>query len=231
MRTEGDDAGVGRGGAHRGHVRGVAGQVDDDHVGTRVHAPASRANATSSSAPTDPRPVHQVAGDRHDPHVASSPLSGANFGAGPRSNTRSTIMPSTAASAGRRQHADLGVVDHLAPEREVGDEQRHGEADAAEHRDPGDVAQAEPVGERADAERARASADAPRMPTNLPTTRPTTMPIVTRLDSAWSIASPLSTTPALASAKIGTITKLDTGCSRALEPFEHRDAASRAAPA
>ena len=46
--------------------------------------------------------------------------------------------------------------------------------------------------------------------------------------SAWSMASPLSTTPALASAKIGTITKLDTGCSAVLESLEHRDAAPRA---
>ena len=73
-----------------------------------------------------------------------------------------------------------------------------------------------------------ASVDAPRMPTNLPTTRPATMPMVTRLDSAWSIASPLSTTPALARAKIGTIRKLDTGCSAPSSRSSTGHAASRA---
>ena len=56
------------------------------------------------------------------------------------------------------------------------------------------------------------------------------MPMVTRLASAWSMASPLSTTPAFASAKIGTITKLDSGWSAGLEPLEHGHAAPRAAP-
>ena len=207
---------------HRG---GVAGEVDHHHVGARARRRIGRELDVRR-----PRPMIRDRSIRSvviaTILIASSSEVGVNVGTA-RSTTRSTTIPSDGGERRCREHPDLGVVDHRAPEREVGDEQRHGEADPAEHRHPGDVAQA--AGRRG-ARRCRArsaSADAPRMPTNLPTTSPTTMPMVTRLDSAWSMASPLRITPAFASAKIGTITKLDTGCSRVFEPLEHRHAAAR----
>ena len=142
--------------------------------------------------------------------------SGANFGAGPRSiRSRSTMRPTTAASRRRRQDADLGVVDDLAPEREVGDEQRHGEADAGEH---GHAARRgaspTPSGSTTESQRARRAPDAPMMPTILPTTSPATMPIVTRLGQrVVDRVAASSTTPGVGEREHGTITKLDPGCS------------------
>src|SRR6185503_12000534 len=72
--------------------RAVARQVDHHDVCPRACGGLARELDAVDGA-GDARPVHQVAGDRHDPHAVSS----AVVATGPRSSTRSTIIPSVAA--------------------------------------------------------------------------------------------------------------------------------------
>ena len=115
--------------------------------------------------------------------------------------------------------------------REVGDEERHGEADARGCARGDEMGKADAVGQAADAESSgeRGRGDDPeRLADDEPEhDAPRSIAAAERVARSPSLPR---WTPALASAKSGTMRKLDQGCEARLERLDHVAAVDRTAP-
>src|SRR5487761_2287280 len=112
------------------------------------------------------------------------------------------------------EHDELGLIlADLIREREIGHEERDGEADAGERTDASTSRSPMSSGSRP-MPRCRARSVALATPTNFPTSLAKSTPPKTRVTPPWASVPPPREIPALANANIRTATKLDYGWRR-----------------
>ena len=140
------------------------------------------------------------------------PRAGARARSGQPLDRRRNSAPATIASDRRGQHADLGLLELLALERDARDQQRDREADAGDAPPPASTGQLSGGCTRraAAARRARTRDDADRLADHVAEEMPSVIGEVTA--SREQVA--VDWMPVLASANSGTITKLVHGWSR-----------------